>query len=101
MVRLVADKANVTLIATDDHGAYRNMHEKFPHDAVNHSRGEYVRGTVHTNTIEIVLELLKRGVVGTYHSMSRKYVPLYLNEFFFRFNNRHNEDIFSLAIASY
>jgi len=43
---------------------------------------------------------LKRGMVGTFHHVSRKYLPLYLNEFAFRFNNRENEDIFGHAIAA-
>ena len=43
--------------------------------------------------------LLKRGVMGTYHNVSRKYLPLYLNEFVFRYNNRKNTDMFGVAIA--
>jgi hypothetical protein len=100
-VRKVADSKNVTLIATDDAGGYRNVHRMFPHGTVNHTRGEYVRGDIHTQTIESFWSLLKRGVIGTYHSVSRKYLPLYLNEFVFRFNNRHTEDIFGAAVASY
>ena len=53
-----------------------------------------MRGEVHTNTIEIFWSLLKRGVIGTYHHVSKKYLPLYLNEFQFRYNNRKNADIF-------
>jgi transposase-like protein len=70
-----------------------------PHEVIKHSVGEYVRGIVHTNTIEGFWSLLKRGVMGTYHSVSKKYLPLYLNEFQFRFNNRKNPDIFGKAIA--
>jgi hypothetical protein len=92
----------VDVIATDDAGGYRRLRAAgYNHGTVRHMRGEYVRGVIHTNSIESFWSLLKRGVVGTYHSMSRKYLPLYLNEFMFRFNNRHNEDIFSLAVASY
>jgi transposase-like protein len=69
------------------------------HEAVNHSQNEYVRGEVHTNNIESFWALLKRGVIGTYQHVSKKYLPLYLNEFRFRFNNRRTEDIFGLAIA--
>jgi hypothetical protein len=101
-VRRIADGKRVTLVAHDDGGGYRNLSRTgLPHGAVNHGSGEYVRGNLHTNSIESFWSLLKRGVIGTYHSVSRKYLPLYLNEFVFRFNNRQNEDIFSIAIASY
>jgi len=43
--------------------------------------------------------LLKRGVMGSFHNVSKKYLPLYLNEFSFRFNNRKNPNIFGAAIA--
>jgi len=46
----------------------------------------------------VVLALSKRGVVGTYHKVSRKYLPLYVAEFQFRYNNRFNADIFGTAI---
>lgn len=59
---------------------------------------EYVRGEVHTNSIESFWALLKRGVIGTYHNVSAKYLPLYLNEFQFRFNNRREANIFGKAI---
>jgi transposase-like protein len=54
---------------------------------------------VHTNNIESFWSLLKRGVIGTYHNVSKKYLPLYLAEFQFRHNNRKNPDIFGEAIA--
>ena len=53
-----------------------------------------MRGEVHTNNIESFWSLLKRGVIGTYHNVSKKYLPLYLNEFSWRFNNRKNPNIF-------
>jgi transposase-like protein len=58
-----------------------------------------VRGLVHTNSIEGFWSLLKRGIVGTYHNVSKKYLPLYLAEFQLRFNNRKEADIFGKAIA--
>jgi transposase-like protein len=64
------------------------------------SRSDYVRGEVHTNSIESFWSLLKRGVVGTYHNVSAKYLPFYLNEFSFRFNNRKNEDMFADLITT-
>ena len=61
---------------------------------VRHSAGEYVRGIVHTNTIEGFWSLLKRGVVGSFHHVSKAYLPLYLAEFTFRHNDRKNPDMF-------
>ena len=60
--------------------------------------GEYVVGAVHTNTIEGFWSIFKRGVVGTFHKVSHKYLPLYVAEFQFRYNNRENDDIFGEAI---
>jgi transposase-like protein len=93
----VSDK--VDLVATDEHSGYRYLGWVMPHDVVAHSTGQYVRGNVHTNNIESFWSLLKRGILGTYHNVSKKYLPLYLAEFSFRFNNRNNPDIFGSAIA--
>jgi len=54
---------------------------------------------VQTNTIEGFWSLMKRGVVGTYQKVSRKYPPLYVAEFQFRYDNRENADIFGTAIS--
>jgi transposase-like protein len=89
----------VSLIATDDHGGYRKLGEKYPHGVVRHYGGEYVVGAVHTNTIEGFWSLVKRGVVGTFHKVSAKYMPLYVAEFEFRYNNRENTDIFGTAMS--
>jgi transposase-like protein len=90
----------IDLIATDEHSGYRLLKPSgIPHASVSHSQGEYVRGIVHTNNIESFWALLKRGVMGTYHHISKKYLPLYLNEFEFRFNNRREADIFGKAVA--
>jgi hypothetical protein len=56
-----------------------------------------VVGAVHTNTIEGFWSLVKRGVVGTYHKVSKKYLPLYVAEFQFRYNHRHDPQIFMRA----
>jgi transposase-like protein len=98
-IREIVSK-RVSLIATDTGGAYRRLDQLgMPHDVVDHKALEYVRGEVHTNNIESFWSLLKRGVIGTYHNISVKYLPLYLNEFSFRFNNRNEADIFGKAIA--
>jgi len=90
----------VDLVATDDALGYEHLSELgYKHKRVSHAVGEYVRGEVHTNNIESFWSLLKRGIVGTFHHVSKKYLPLYLNEFQFRHNHRKDEDIFGKAIA--
>jgi transposase-like protein len=82
----------VSLVATDEHSGYRFLKPTLPHEVVTHGKGEYVRGRVHTNNIESFWSLLKRGVIGTYHQVSKDYLPLYLNEFSFRHNFRNADD---------
>lgn len=90
----------VSLVATDEHKSYRYLSKTFPHGMVRHGEGEYVHGNVHTQTIEGFWSLVKRGIIGTFHKVSRKYLPLYVNEFEFRYNNRMNADIFGAAIRA-
>jgi transposase-like protein len=91
---------NVELVATDEAYGYRLLSNAgYRHQAVRHSAGEYVRGEVHTANIDNFWSLLKRGIMGTFHHVSKKYLPLYLAEFQFRFNNRHEADILGKAIA--
>ncbi len=93
-----AVSTNVNLLATDEHQGYRGLSD-FPHKVVRHSAGEYVVGAVHTQTIDGFWSLIKRGIMGTYHKVSAKYLPLYVAEFEFRYNNRKNGDIFGAAVA--
>jgi transposase-like protein len=79
-------------VMTDDSFGYRGLAPKYDHASVKHSAGEYVRGDVHTNTVEGSFSLLKRGIVGTFHSVSRKHLPLYLAEFDHRWNYRKTSD---------
>ena len=89
----------VSLLATDSWPGYSDYLRQYPHQQVDHKAKQYVVGAVHTNTIEGFWSLFKRGVVGTYHQMSAKYMPLYVAEFQFRYNNRSNTDTFGTAIA--
>jgi transposase-like protein len=94
----VSDK--VSLVATDEHSAYTKLTgEGFPHQSVTHSQGEYVRGSVHTQNIDGFWSLIKRGIVGTFHQVSKDYLPLYVNEFAFRHNYRDDKDMFQKVIA--
>lgn len=104
----------VSLLATDENSVYEGLKE-YRHRAAHHASGkyvtdknviylvnprkkEYVVGAVHTNTIEGFWSIFKRGVVGTFHKISAEYMPLYVAEFQFRYNNRMNADIFRTAI---
>lgn len=89
----------VSLLSTDESSLYVQLGKTFPHETVHHASKRYVIGAVHTNTIEGFWSIFKRGVVGSFHKVSEKYLPLYVAEFQFRYNNRHNPDIFGEAIA--
>lgn len=95
-----ATNEKVSLVVTDENPGYKYLGKGLNHEAVNHSRGEYVRGNIHTNNIESFWALLKRGIVGSYHNVSKKYLPFYLNEFSYRFNNRKNPEIFADLITT-
>lgn len=88
----------VSLLCTDQWVGYKNLGDKFPHSMVDHAKHQYVVGAVHTQTIEGFWSIFKRGIVGSFHKVSRKYLPLYVAEFQFRYNNRFNDDIFGTAI---
>src|SRR5439155_20474056 len=97
----VSDK--VELVATDEHSGYRLLatgDKALPHQVINHTSGEYVRGNVHTNSIENFWSLLKRGIIGTYHKVGKDYLPLYMNEFSFRFNHRDDKDAFGAMVTT-
>jgi transposase-like protein len=96
--KTVSDK--VELVATDEASGYRLLQQSgVPHEAVSHGAGEYVRGEVHTQNIDSFWALLKRGIVGSFHHVSKKYLPLYLAEFSFRHNHRKGANLFDLLIA--
>ena len=96
----MAVSSKVSLISTDEHRGYMGLHEHFSHGVMHHASGQYVHGAIHTNTIEGFWSIVKRGIVGTFHKVSAKYLPLYVNEFEFRYNNRKNADIFGAAIRA-
>ena len=89
----------VSLLCTDQWVGYKHLKKAFPHKTIDHARGEYVIGAIHTQTIEGFWSLIKRGVIGSFHNVSRKYLPLYVAEFQFRYNHRHDPAIFEAAIA--
>jgi len=88
----------VSLLCTDQWVGYHGLGKTYPHATVDHAKHQYVVGAVHTNTIEGFWSIIKRGIVGTFHNVSKKYLHLYVAEFQFRYNNRFNDDIFGTAI---
>ncbi len=88
----------VSLLCTDQWVGYKHLSKEYPHAVIDHAKEQYVVGAVHTQTIEGFWSIIKRGIVGSFHKVSRKYMPLYVAEFQFRYNNRENTDIFRTAI---
>lgn len=80
-------------IYTDEYIAYKGLGKMngYTHRRIRHKLGVYVRGDVHTNTIEGFWSLVKRGIGGVYHSVSKDYLQSYLDEFSFRYNRRNDE----------
>jgi len=85
---------DVNVIITDSLQAYKHAVGEAKHETVNHTAREYVRGDIHTNTVENAFSLLKRGIMGTWHKISAKHLPAYLDEMTFRFNRRKNANLF-------
>jgi transposase-like protein len=86
---LEAQLHGATVVYTDEGATSKGLGRLYEkHESVNHSIGEYVRGDVHTNTIEGFFSIMKRGINGTYHHVSQKHLKRYLAEFDFRYNER-------------
>lgn len=88
---------DVEVIITDEWMAYPDAMRRSGmkrHKTISHKSKIYVDGEVHTNTIENAFSLLKRGLMGTWHNVSVKHLPAYLDEMCFRFNNRRNPYLF-------
>src|SRR5438270_634522 len=84
-----ANVAPGTKISTDLAGQYKPLKRLgYDHQRVNHQIDEWVRGDIHTNTIEGFWSHLKRGIKSTHASVSKKHLQKYIDEFAFRFNNR-------------
>lgn len=104
----VAIRENVhtdSVILTDEWPAYNGIGEHFVggHASVNHGAKEYFRDGVHTNTAESFFSLLKRGVFGAFHHVSKHHLHRYCDEFSFRWNSRKMKDgdRMQLAIAGF
>lgn len=85
IIKYVKESAS---LHTDEWLGYKGASKLYKHSIVKHGQGEYVNGESHTNTIEGFWSLLKRGILGIYHSTSRKHLQDYVDEFVFRYNTR-------------
>lgn len=94
-------KSNIDLkkatVITDEYKAYNKLGTMTNHQTVDH-RFFYVHGMIHTNTIESFWALLKRGIYGQYHAVSKRHLNKYIDEFCYRHNNRKNVNVFDETI---
>jgi len=92
-IKETVDFGNSQLM-TDEFRSYTSIGHEFAngHKVVYHSAGEYSRGEAHTNSAESFFAIVKRGLYGVYHSVSKKHLHRYMNEFAFRFNGRKLTD---------
>ncbi len=89
--KIVREKVKTgAAVMTDEWLSYNGLGVDYSHETVSHGKGEYVRGNVHTNTIEGYWSLLKRGIYGIYHQVSKKHLHRYCTEFGFRYNSRQS-----------
>jgi transposase len=90
-----------TTVFTDEYSVYDQLGKhanRYEHKRIQHKQNIYVMGDVHTQTIEGFWSLVKRGIGGVYHSVSRKYLQTYLNEYSFRYNRRDQGNLIFNAI---
>jgi transposase-like protein len=91
--------AEKTTVMTDEFAGYLRLATFVAHKSVNH-KVQYVSGNIHTNTLEGFWSLLKRGMIGQYHKVSKRYLPRYLDEFSYRYNHRKSDDVFGLTLEN-
>lgn len=85
--------AHGSMLATDESGLYNKTEAMgYIHETVKHSAGEFVKGAVHTQTIDGFWSQFKRSVNGTYHQVSPKHLQTYLDEFCFRYSHRDDAE---------
>ncbi len=84
------DKAT---LMTDEFASYNSFDEYVTRHVIKHKQKEYVRGNVHTNTIEGYWSIVKAGIKGQYRVLSRRYFPFYLAEFAYKYNRRNAQSL--------
>ena len=81
-------KTNESVVITDDFRSYKAFDDEVEHITIKHSEG-YGKGIRTINTIEGFWSIIKNGIKGSFRSVSKKYLPFYLAEFSYKYNNRH------------
>lgn len=86
-------------VLTDEWKAYSGLHWQYNHHICDHSKKQYVAedGST-TNSLEGFWSIVKRGIIGQYHKISKKYINKYMNEFCFRYNTMDEEDVFGTVL---
>ncbi len=99
MNQIIAENLHpASTLHTDESTLYRDAPSMVgAHDSVRHASGEYVRGEVHTNTVEGYFSIFKRGMKGVYQHCSEKHLQRYLSEFDFRYSNRQAVGLMTLT----
>ena len=102
-LKLIRKNVNLaeSLLVTDEYTGYNRMNSILPHLTINHSK-EYARGDIHTNTIESFWAILKRGIMGQFHWVSKKYLNNYIDEFCYRYNAREidSSSVFTMTLSN-
>lgn len=101
LIPVILDNVNTdAYLMTDEWDSYNLVEGLYKRDFVYHRKGQYAVGNCTTNRIENFWSVFKRTIKGSYVSVSRKYLQLYVNETVFRFNNKDNKEIF-MTLTSY
>jgi transposase-like protein len=87
-------------LMTDEYAGYNVVGREYQHSKVHHSKLQYVEGLTHTNSIENFWSLFKRGLVGSFHKVSKKHLDRYLDEFTYRFNGRSDGQLFQRTLRN-
>ena len=97
--RLVRENVDfeASTVITDEWNGYVHLKQFTDHKVVEH-KVWYVNGDLHTNTVESFWSLLKRGIIGQYHKISVRYLPRYIDEFCYRWNGRHRDNLFAITL---
>jgi len=86
-----------SVLLTDEYKGYSKIHSIIEHIKIDHNKLYSYRG-INTNSIESFWAIVERGITGQYHKVSLKYLPNYVAEFVFKFNNRKNDDMFETLV---